>query len=239
MRNLVIDIGNSSVKYGIFSEDTLEFTGRVAALAALQQRLADIPIENILVSSVATDKTEELKQFRYQGKIIYLNYQTPVPVTNLYKTPETLGVDRLAAVIGANYIYPDNNCLVIDAGTAITYDFIDAQKNYHGGSISLGLQMKFKALHTFTQRLPLIQESITDIALIGGNTIEAMQSGVINGTVAELNGIIAEYGQKYGNLAVVLCGGDASFFDTKLKATIFVLPELVLIGLNRILKYNV
>jgi type III pantothenate kinase len=142
-------------------------------------------------------------------------------------------------VIGANYLFPEADCLVIDAGTCITMDFVDRDKNYHGGSIAPGLEMKFRALHTFTQKLPLIQRTPEAVPLAGRNTAEAIRSGVLHGTVAELNGIIDAYRRQSPQLQVVLCGGDAAFFETNLKAPIFVVPELVLIGLNRILNYNV
>jgi type III pantothenate kinase len=142
-------------------------------------------------------------------------------------------------VIGASYLFPGTDCLVIDAGTAITIDFVDQHQHYHGGSIGLGLEMKFRALHTFTQKLPLIQRVPEPVPLAGRNTADAIRSGVLNGTVAELNGMIAAYRAQSPQLTVVLCGGDAAFFETNLKAPIFVVPELVLIGLNRILNYNV
>jgi type III pantothenate kinase len=118
-------------------------------------------------------------------------------------------------------------------------DFVDRDKNYLGGSIALGLEMKFRALHTFTQKLPLLQRPPAAVPLAGRNTAGAIQSGVLNGTVAELNGLISAYRSTSPDLVVVLCGGDAAFFETNLKAPIFVVPELVLIGLNRILNYNV
>ena len=136
-------------------------------------------------------------------------------------------------------MFPDTDCLVIDAGTCITMDFVDRDKNYRGGSIALGLEMKFRALHTFTQKLPLLQRPPAAVPLAGRNTAGAIQSGVLNGTVAELNGLISAYRSTSPDLVVVLCGGDAAFFETNLKAPIFVVPELVLIGLNRILNYNV
>jgi type III pantothenate kinase len=148
-------------------------------------------------------------------------------------------MDRLAAVVGASFLFPDSDCLVIDAGTCITYDYVDREQNYQGGSIALGLEMKFKALHTFTQKLPLVQQTRAEVPLTGRNTVDAIRSGVLHGSVAELNGIIKAYTKIAPKLVVVLCGGDAAFFETNLKGRIFVVPELVLIGLNRILNYNV
>src|SRR5690606_39004433 len=129
------------------------------------------------------------------------------------------------------------NCLVIDAGTCITFDLVDSQ-GYHGGTIAPGLQMKFKALNTFTARLPLLSTSAS-VQVLGRNTNEAIQSGVINGTIAEIEGMINQFSSEFSNLKTIICGGDAKFFESRIKATIFVIPELVLIGLNRILLYNV
>jgi type III pantothenate kinase len=142
-------------------------------------------------------------------------------------------------VCGASYRYAEHACLVIDLGTCITYDYIDAEKNYRGGSISPGLHMRFKAMHTFTARLPLLEPAPDEIALTGTDTKQAMQSGVINGITCEIEGIIKEYRKKFGKLHVIFCGGDATFFENKIKESIFVTPELVLVGLNWILEYNV
>jgi type III pantothenate kinase len=170
--------------------------------------------------------------------VYVLDYRLPVPVTNGYATPETLGMDRLAAVVGATALHPGRPCLVVDLGTCITYDLVDAAGYYHGGGISPGLRMRFRAMHTFTARLPLIEPE-PHAALIGTSTRTAMQSGVVNGLVAELEGMMSRYGAQFPPLTTILCGGDALFFETQLKGIIFVVPELVLLGLNRILLYNV
>lgn len=239
MRNLAIDLGNSAIKYAFFADLALERAGQVSTTKELQQLPEITAVDNIILSSVRTGEGNLAEALPFTGKLITLNYQTPVPLQNHYLTPQTLGMDRLAAVVGANYLFPDFDCLVIDAGTCITCDFVDKEKNFRGGSISPGLQMKFRAMHTFTQKLPLVEQTSLPVPLAGRTTAEAMQSGVLNGTVAELNGIISAYAEKSSQLVVVLCGGDAAFFETSLKAHIFAVPELVLIGLNRILNYNV
>lgn len=239
MRNLVIDTGNSAVKYALFAGTALTHTGQVSTPTDLLQVPEVKAIDNVIIASVRQENPDWLTSLPYTGKFMVLNYRTPVPVQNHYLTPQTLGMDRLAAVVGANYLYPAADCLVIDAGTCITCDFVDKSKNFWGGSISPGLQMKFRAMHTFTQKLPLVEQTFLPVPLAGRTTAEAMQSGVLNGTVAELNGIIAAYAGQTSQLAVVLCGGDAAFFETSLKPPIFAVPELVLIGLNRILNYNV
>jgi type III pantothenate kinase len=239
MRNLAVDIGNTAIKFALFEHDVLAYSGQVAAEEQLldDHRLAQP--DNLILASVRAQPSELLNRLAVKGKGLVLTFATPVPVINRYETPQTLGADRLAAVIGASYLFPGADCLVIDAGTCITADFVDREKNYHGGSIGLGLEMKFRALHTFTQKLPLIQRIPEPVPLAGRNTAEAIRSGVLNGSVAELNGIIGAYRAQSPQLAVVLCGGDAAFFETNLKEPIFVVPELVLIGLNRILNYNV
>jgi type III pantothenate kinase len=239
MRNLAVDIGNTAIKYALFEDQALVYAGQVPEEQALlaDSRLADT--DNLILASVRQGQSALLDRMPVKGTVLALTFETRVPVINHYETPRTLGMDRLAAVIGANYLFPDTDCLVIDAGTCITTDFVDRDKNYLGGSIALGLEMKFRALHTFTQQLPLLQRSPEAVPLAGRNTAGAIQSGVLNGTVAELNGLISAYRSTSPQLAVVLCGGDAAFFETNLKAPIFVVPELVLIGLNRILNYNV
>lgn len=239
MQNIVLDIGNTSIKYGIFEGDALVKQGHFKGLEEFPEELLQQPYENAVVATVAGN-TERIKERLFvQGKLIELSAQTALPVINEYKTPETLGVDRIAAAVGAHYFFRNRNCLVIDAGTCITHEFISDKGIYQGGGIAPGIAMKFKALHTFTKRLPLIEQISDENPLTGQTTQESIQSGVLNGTVAELNGIIQQYAAKAANLVVILCGGDAGFFESKLKGRIFVIPELVLIGLHRILIYNV
>ncbi|WP_026462330.1 type III pantothenate kinase [Adhaeribacter aquaticus] len=239
MYNLALDFGNTAIKYGFFEAESLRKSGTIGQ----EQELALLPeitqIDNVIISSVRENIGKLSALSEVKGITITLNYQTPIPVKNGYETPQTLGMDRLAAVIGAKALYPDKDCLVIDAGTCITYDFVDNQHYYHGGSIAPGLEMKFKAVHTFTQKLPLVEQTSGPVKLTGRNTREAIQSGILNGTLAEVQGIINVYKEQAPKLVVVLCGGDAAFFETNLKQHIFVVPELVLIGLNRILNYNV
>jgi type III pantothenate kinase len=147
-------------------------------------------------------------------------------------------MDRLAAVAGAHELYPHQNMLVIDAGSCITYDIVDRHGNYFGGNISPGLRMKLKALNTFTAKLPLIELHDPE-SFIGIDTASSILSGVVFGTVSEIEGLISLYRKKFADLQVILCGGDAAFFESKIKQHIFVVPQLVLIGLNSILEHNV
>mgnify|MGYP005748846483 CR=1 FL=1 len=238
MRSAAIDIGNTGSKYGIFEGDALVrqgyFTGQY-----LPEELLNQTFDHAIVASVAAQTQSLIKRLSVQGRIVELSAQTALPVFNRYKTPQTLGADRIAAAVGANYLFAGHNCLIFDAGTCITHDYIDRKGNYLGGGISPGLNMKFKALHTFTERLPLVEHSKEAFPLTGQTTQESILSGVLSGTVAELNGFIQAYAEKAKDLTVILCGGDAGFFESKLKGRIFVIPELVLIGLHRILAHNV
>lgn len=239
MRSIAIDIGNTGGKYGIFEEDALVAQGNFKEQEGLPQEVASQTFDNAIVASVSGGAEQIKAGLSVSGSIVMLSAQTALPVSVDYKTPETLGADRIAGAVAANYFFPGRNCLVIDAGTAITYDFINAAGRYQGGGIAPGIQMKFKALHNFTGRLPLVQGIKEKFPLIGQTTQESLESGVLGGTVAEVEGIIGAYRQKSEQLVVILCGGDAGFFESTIKHPIFVIPELVLIGLQRILRHNV
>ncbi len=233
--NLVIDVGNTRVKAGTFEEDRMVASYQFEHLIALREKLSSQAFEHVLISSV-NQPNADFDFIQPAGKKIVLSPLLPLPIKNAYATPQTLGVDRLAGACGAFALFPGKDCLVIDAGTCINYEFIDKTGTYHGGAISPGIDMRFKAMHTFTARLPLVQRA--DVGLIGNSTETCMQSGVMNGVVAELENTIEKYREKYSTLVVLLCGGDAPFFENRLKPTIFAAPDLVLKGLNRILRYN-
>ena len=237
--NLCIDLGNTFGKAGFFRQNHLvEYHEQLSEKDLLQLVKAKQP-QQVIISSVRKHLEGLINPMKQYTEVMVLNNELPVPFHNHYATPKTLGPDRIAGVIGARSLYPDQGCLVIDAGTCITYDFIDDQDNYYGGGISPGLQMRFNALHHFTQQLPLVTPIQDTPDLIGNNTQNAILSGVINGVLAEINGIMADYREKFGNFARILCGGDAAFFESKIKESIFVASNLILIGLNRILIYNV
>jgi type III pantothenate kinase len=235
--NIAVDYGNSSAKVGIFNQHLLVEKFVFQEEGQLKTFLQNFPADHFILSSVNTD-AQLVSSWTKAKKKFILHHTLPLPITNLYATPQTLGVDRIAAVCGAQQIFPQTNCLVIDAGTCITYDFLDDAGRYHGGSISPGLMMRFEAMHTFTARLPLVMPS-DDPVLIGNSTETCMQSGAVLGFIEEIEGIIRRYSEKFDDLKVILCGGDTPFFENKLKASIFASPELVLSGLNSILVYNV
>ena len=193
--------------------------------------------QSILSSVKPVD--EELLQFlsRNFDLFIELNHLTELPIENLYETPETLGKDRIAAAVGANELFPDQNILVIDAGTAITYDLVSEKNQFVGGNISPGLQMRYKALNQFTGKLPLVSYS-DDVQPIGKNTTDAIRAGVQNGILYEIGRTIELFNTNYQNLQIVMTGGDSIFFDKKLNYSIFVHFNITLIGLNRILEHN-
>ena len=236
--NVAVDYGNSSAKVGIFDGHRLDRQYAFSTAEELRDFLQNYSSSNFIISSVARDAAEVASWAIHAKQKYILTSSLPLPVRNKYGTPTTLGVDRIAGVCGAHQLFPDDHCLVIDAGTCITYDFLEKGGSFLGGGISPGLTMRFQAVHTFTAKLPLVK-AVETAPLIGNSTETCIQSGIINGLLEELNGIIGRYADKFGGLRVILCGGDARFFENKLKGSIFAVPELVLSGLNSILIYNV
>ncbi len=237
--NLVIDAGNTHIKAGLFEGNDLVYFLETFTLDEIFNFISNYKIENTLLCSVIIIPDEWMNVLKKKSKLFILDYKLPIPIINIYKTPETLGMDRLAGVIGANFLFPKMDCLVIDIGTCLKFDLIDKNKNYMGGSISPGLHMRFQSLHHFTSKLPLLEPCLEKIDLIGNTTQQAIQSGVINGMINEINGTISSYKEKILDIRLILCGGDALFFETKINQTIFAVPKLVLIGLNSILQHNV
>jgi len=234
--NLVIDGGNTRFKAATFSGTQLEKKYSFLDPEELKGFLNPQTFDHAIVSTVSFDGNTMLGWINASHKFL-LTHLLPLPIQILYKTPETLGVDRIAAVCGATDLFWKKDALVIDTGTCITYDFVDRHGNYEGGAISPGIEMRFEALHTFTERLPLVSKT-GESNLIGNSTESCIRSGVLNGVIAEMGGIISNYRQLYPDLGVVLCGGDSFFFENKVKPTIFAAPDLVLSGLNRILLHN-
>jgi len=239
--NLIVDVGNTAIKLAAVSNGEVVDTIRVGSwdddsvIPFLSKHtLFDFGI----VSSVRTEDHPEFLNTFISAKLLLFNHKTAVPIGNNYETPNTLGLDRLAAAVGANNIYPNTNVLVVDCGTAITVDFVSAEGRFEGGNISLGLNTRFKALSSFTSKLPLV-EIADGYPLIGKNTTDAIRAGVLNSAVFEMNSYIDLFSGLHPDLKVIFTGGDAFFFDGKLKNTIFVVPNLVVQGLNRILEYNV
>lgn len=239
--NLVIDIGNTLIKMAVFQEDILlkkKITLKQDFLKNLEELEQKYPgIRFVLLSSVSKTPSKWIQKLESQFQLFILNSRLPQPFENLYATPETLGNDRIALVCAACKHYPKKNVLIIDAGTCVTYDFKNDKGHYLGGAISPGLQMRFKAMHTFTENLPLI-EAEEEVRLIGNSTKSSMQSGVVIGLAAEIQGIIREYTQEFEDLTVILTGGDAQFLCKRFKNSIFANSNFLLEGLNYILEFN-
>lgn len=242
MANLVIDIGNSSTKLAVFESNEI-IDKSVCAHATTEfitKLIKTHQIKQVIISSVKGEIG-----FEITSKVDLMQFcrQTRIPIKNKYETPESLGSDRLAAVIGANALYPNQDVLVIDAGTCITYDCVSANAEYLGGSISPGIKMRFEAMHHFTKKLPLVAFDNAFDQQFGKNSNDAISSGAINGAIYEVDGFIKQYLNTHPLAKIILCGGDSAFFDTKFKNSIFANlilhePDLVLIGLNTVVNYQ-
>lgn len=243
--NLAVDIGNHYTKLAVFEGDELLHSAAYKnfKLSDLKDLHKQYPFTNAILSDVSGDIEKTEAWLNENTRYIKFNHKTPVPFINKYKTPDTLGLDRIAAAAGAVARFPQQNVLVIDAGTCITYEFINSKGEYFGGGISPGMRIRFKALHKYTGKLPRLKKQDIDY-LVGQNTEESILSGVINGVAAEINGIIQRYDNQFSepgstaSLKVVITGGDAKFFESYIKSDIFAIPNLVLRGLNKILTCN-
>jgi len=239
--NLIIEQGNTSTKVAVFEENQLMNTliypdFNCEILAALFRKYE---LDKGILSTVVSLDPELIDSLEKElSHFILLNETVDLPLTIGYDTPETLGRDRVAAAVGANYLKPAQDLLVVDAGTAITYEVIEASGLYVGGNISPGMTTRFRALNYYTSKLPLVSEK-EEIPLIATNTIEAIQAGIVNGIIYEIDGYIDALNRKYPNLFVFLTGGHSFYFERRLKNRIFADINLVLTGLNRILEYNV
>jgi len=246
MACLVIDIGNTFTKIAVFKQDELLHTEQYQTVdtATIDKFLNDYQVTKAIISSVKKKDNEEWQAvLAKKVELIYFNAGMTTGITNHYLTPATLGLDRLAAVIGAHYLYPAKDNLIIDGGTCITYDWVDAGGNYYGGSISPGLNMRYKALNHYTSGLPLISADEQFTAGYGNDTTAAIRSGVQNGIKHELTGFIKSYKNNEKELNILLTGGDSIFFDTLLKNSIFapcikMEQYLVLKGLNAAIHNN-
>ncbi|MDB4036570.1 type III pantothenate kinase [Polaribacter sp.] len=238
--NLAIDIGNTRVKAAVFEEDKLIellIFDKKIIVSEIKKITKKHTISGGIISNVGSISERKMAQLNKSFNFTVISASLKVPFHNLYKTPNTLGVDRIALVAAAVKQFPKTNVLIIDAGTCITFDFVDVKANYLGGAISPGIKMRYKALHKFTANLPLIDALELD-DFIGKNTEESIISGVLNGVQNEINGIIEDYYLKYLDLTVVLTGGDTNFLSKQLKSSIFANQNFLLEGLNEILKFN-
>lgn len=239
--NLIIDVGNTLVKLAVFSKGKLKVKHAVTIdvfiehVTSIKQQYPTL--RKAIVSSVGNLSATDLKYIKTHFDLLQLNFKTKLPFLNLYETPKTLGVDRIALVCASVKQFPDKNVLVIDAGTCITYDFVTCKNEYLGGAISPGIAVRYKSLNNLTANLPLLDIELPN-SIIGTSTISSIHSGVIHGVLKEIDGVIQEYTIKYSDLTVILTGGDANFLSKQLKSSIFANSNFLLEGLNYILQFN-
>lgn len=237
---LIVDIGNSAAKLVAFNGnepiEQIKTSGKtLEALAAFAQKHHFT--QGIVGTVTGLTPEAEAALAALDFPVMRFTADTPVPITNHYRTPRTLGADRLAAVVGARELKPDENLLIIDAGTCITYEMVDKQGNYWGGNIAPGMQMRLHALHEFTARLPLV-EADGEVPGMGYDTETAIRSGVLRGMKYEIEGYIKSMRTKYPSLTVFLTGGDQINFDEGIKSITCTDKYIVPRGLNKILDYN-
>lgn len=239
--NLIIDVGNTLVKLAVFDNEILTFKRscvKVDFISTLEEFSNTYPkINDVIISSVGDFSEKEILFIQRKYQTIILDHQTKIPFINQYKTPETLGVDRIALVSSAAIQYPKENILIIDVGSCITYDFLNSKNEYLGGSISPGIDLRYQALHNYTDKLPLLKPKITKKTL-GNTTKSSIHIGVIQGVVNEIDGFIATYKLKHKDLTIILTGGGAHYLVDSLKNDIFANSNFLLEGLNYILQNN-
>ncbi|WP_299520074.1 type III pantothenate kinase [Winogradskyella sp.] len=239
--NLIVDVGNTYVKLAVFENDNLIHKVSFELKAFKEHyklfRQAFPKIKAAIISSVGRLTKKQLEIIEADLEVLELNHNVKLPFKNLYKTPETLGVDRIALASASVSQFPNYNVLVIDAGTCITYDVITDKNEYLGGAISPGIRLRYEALHNLTANLPLLEKDQPK-TIIGDTTESSIHSGVVIGVVKEIDGVIDHYGAKHQDLTVILTGGDAKFLSNQLKNSIFANSNFLLEGLNFILEFN-
>lgn len=237
---LVLDIGNSRVKGAVFTDD--ELRTRTCWQGHPWRKILDWAYNQqprwIILSSVVETPPSFVAGLEAMGGFVTFTHATPLPLRNAYHTPHTLGKDRLAAAMGARHLFPDTACVIFDAGTCLTSDLLTAEGTFLGGNISPGLHMRLQAMHAFTAHLPQLAAQAPRL-WYGRNTHEAMHAGAFHGMLWEMESFATQAKNMLGSVQVVITGGDAPLFARYWKTEIFANPDLVLIGLNQILKYHV
>jgi len=237
---LCIDSGNTRTKCVIFDAngtavESMQFDEN--SFTDLYEWILDKNIIHAIFSNTGK-KTLDKSRIEIPGILIELNHETPLPIQIIYSTPETLGLDRIAGACGAHALYPSLNCLIIDAGTCMTMDLMLATGIYLGGNIAPGLYMRLRAMHEQTARLPLVDPGWTDL-VFGDSTLHALQNGACLGMIMEIEGLLNRAMKAYGEVSIVITGGDSAFLADRIESQIFVEPELVTQGLFQILAFNV
>jgi type III pantothenate kinase len=239
---LAIDVGNSRIKVAVFEKHTLlyqeAFTSEIA-LDKFKNIFKRYPqITDSVFSSVGKLPLEASEFLMRASKLMMISSASRFPFQNRYETPKTLGVDRMVLASGVTLRYPQRNRLVIDAGTCITYDFVDQNDDYLGGAISPGLRLRYESLHNYTAKLPLLALDQPKY-FIGNSTTEAIHSGVVNGVLNEIDGFVNQFCQQFQDLTIILTGGDADFLAKNIKNTIFANSNFLLESLNLIHQYTI
>ena len=237
--NLVLDVGNSLLKIALFEKSELiqKFKFSENYRRNIEDIISKYKVTHSIISNVGRIDDSIINILKESTNLLLVSNQLKIPFKNLYKSKNTLGQDRLALDSAAAFNFPNENVLIVDIGSCITYDFKNNNNEYLGGGISPGISMRFKSLNTFTSNLPLIDfDSIYQ--LIGNNTKNSITSGVVNGTISEINGIIQQYREEFKNIRIILTGGDSNFLLKRIKNTIFADRNFLLIGLNKLLEDN-
>ena len=239
--NLTLDIGNTLQKIAVFNSDECVYceSFHLITTEILTSVFQQFPITNSTVSSVAGLDVQVVDFLKKYSHFIHYSYKTKIPITLLYQSAETLGLDRIANAVGTAASYPNQNVLSIQAGTCLVFDFVNKNNEYLGGSISPGIQMRFDALHNKTKNLPLLSAEVMQPNCYGNDTKSSINCGVIKGIGYEIDGFIEDYKTQFHDVIVLITGGDADFLQNSIKNTIFAAQNLVLKGLNEIIKYNV
>ena len=239
---LAIDIGNTRIKTAVFERNII-IESHSFSKETLEKNIETIlkehkNITDLIIASVGNVEKEAFLTFKNQIKIHFITHKDLFPFRNLYKTPLTLGIDRMVLATGATLQFPNQNRLVIDAGTCVTYDFIDSENNYLGGAISPGIRLRYESLHNYTAKLPLLTRAYPE-KFIGDTTNESINSGIIQGLLHEVDGFINQYREQYANFIIILTGGDADFLAKRLKNTIFANSNFLLESLNQTFQYKI
>ncbi len=237
--NLIIDQGNTYCKAALFDNDIIitQLKEENAKLFRLKPEIEKYSVDRAIISSVSEVASVEKLLDELGVKATLFNHQSTLPIDIQYETPHTLGLDRIATAVGALKLSPQTNNLIIDIGTAITYDITTPDDGFIGGNIAPGLDMRLRAMHQQTKNLPLLERKESQ-NFFGKNTQEAMRNGAQFGIIAEIDSYISAACLKYGQITTFLTGGDAAYFEKKIKNDIFVVPNLIFVGLLEILKIN-
>jgi type III pantothenate kinase len=239
---LTVDVGNTRIKAAVFEGSTV-LENFIFEKNQLEEKIKKIlekfqNCSDLVVASVGNIEKQSFLTFEKHLNVHFFTHEDVFPFHNKYATPKTLGIDRMILAAGATLQFPKQNRLVIDAGTCITYDFIDENDSYLGGAISPGLRLRYESLHHYTARLPLLTFETPD-SYIGNSTAQAIHSGVVNGFVYEIDGFIDEYRANFSNFIIILTGGDADFLAKRLKNTIFANSNFLLESLNQTFQYKI